>query len=168
LGSNIKVQLNEDFFSNQESNRPHLGTLYTGPLDRYFKYVLGRLPWRSLRFEFESHPARNKQSVGQINFPDTSLHTRKVEFCHIEQCFGDETVISTEYPSPEGDPYYPIPSPDSTHRFNLYRALAQAETKDKRVFFEGRLANYTYINTDQAIALGLKVAAKMLNDDRIM
>ncbi len=163
---NIEVRLETDFFEIRENIIPKVATLYTGPLDRYFDYRLGRLPWRSLRFEFTTTKSRNVQHVGQINYPDSRPYTRTVEFNHLYQRFGEETVVSTEFPSAEGDPYYPVPSAENTSLLNSYLALAEKETELHRVFFEGRLARYVYINIDQAIGLALDVSTRIFEDSQ--
>lgn len=163
---NIEIQLGADFFDLRKNIKPKVATLYTGPLDRYFDYRLGHLPWRSLRFEFTTTAARNVQHVGQINYPDSRPYTRTVEFNHLYQRYGNETVVSTEFPSEKGDPYYPVPSAENASTLNSYLALAKAETAERRVFFEGRLARYVYINIDQAIALALNVSAEIFGDSK--
>jgi UDP-galactopyranose mutase len=133
--------------------------VWTGPIDLYFGGRLGRLPYRSLRFRFESHDTpdgRLRQPVGQINFPDEATpHTRTTEFRHLTGEPGARTTIAYEYPTADGDPYYPIPRPENRELHARYRALAAAQ---RGVVFVGRLARYQYLNMDQVVAQALQAA----------
>jgi UDP-galactopyranose mutase len=135
-------------------------TVYTGPIDAYYGYRYGRLPYRSLRFEHQ-HLADTGcyQEVGTVNYPNDHAYTRITEFKHLtgQRCEG--TSIVREYPTDEGDPYYPIPRPENEALYRRYRELASAETA---VSFVGRLAEYRYYNMDQVVGAALKTAARIL------
>lgn len=146
--------------------------IYTGPLDAYFNYSLGRLPYRSLRFEREHFsteqlkerfPLSGKEGFWQpemqVNYPDTTVPwTRIVELKHATgQQVAGSTVIR-EYPdawTPEKEPYYPIPSGASEQLAETYRKLTKRE---KHVTFIGRLAQYRYLNMDQVVLQALECA----------
>lgn len=146
--------------------------IYTGPLDAYFNYSLGRLPYRSLRFEREHFPAdRLKerfpvsgkdgfwQPEMQVNYPDSGVPwTRIVELKHATGQQVEGSTVIREYPdawTPEKEPYYPVPSPASEQMAEAYRKLTRRE---KHVTFLGRLAQYRYLNMDQVVLQALECA----------
>lgn len=134
--------------------------VYTGPLDEYFDHRLGRLPYRSLRFEHEHLPARGLvQDVGTINYPNQHAYTRITEFRHLTGQAHSGTSVVREYPQAEGDPYYPIPTAENDALFRRYHALAEAEAG---VLFVGRLAQYRYYNMDQVVAAALHACDELL------
>lgn len=147
----IRTLLDCDFAEVRALVRPRQATVYCGPIDEYFGGRLGRLPYRSLRFEFVPHRAEWNQPCVQINYPDDSRHTRSVEIKHVTGQRHPETVVSLETPSASGEPFYPVPHPASAALYERYRQLAEAETARHRVFFCGRLAQYRYFNTDEVI-----------------
>jgi UDP-galactopyranose mutase len=163
---NIQFLGNTDFNSIKQSIHPKVATIYTGPIDEYFDCCYGKLPWRSLTFEWKTFDEQFVQPCVQINFPNDNLYTRSVEIKHVTKQSSDTTTISYEFPKSEGDPFYPIPNNSSSSLYEKYRILAQKETEDSKVFFVGRLAEFTYINTDEAILKGLQTFDKIsiLND----
>jgi UDP-galactopyranose mutase len=154
--ANIELRLNTAYADIKNSVVPRLGTFYTGPLDEYFDYVLGELPWRSLRFDFKVSEQEYEQPCVQINYPNENDYTRSVEIKHVTQQKIDRTVVCYEYPQASGEPYYPVPDPNARALAEKYKALAEEESK-KNICFVGRLAQYTYINTDEAIQRALDV-----------
>ncbi len=155
----IRVELGADF--RDIRHRIHWDTLfYTGPIDEYYDFRFGRLPYRSLRFEHE-HLAHTSQfqSVGTVNYPNDHEYTRITEFKHLTAQIHSGTSIVREYPQTEGDPYYPIPRPANMQLYQTYRALADAESN---VFFVGRLAQYRYYNMDQVVAAALHLADQVI------
>ncbi|HEY0394735.1 MAG TPA: UDP-galactopyranose mutase [Candidatus Elarobacter sp.] len=127
--------------------------IYTGPIDEYFEYKFGKLPYRSLRFEFETRDVAWVQPVGCVNEPDHRVpYTRTTEYKHLTGQSHPKTILSREYPSGEGDPYYPIPRPDNRELYRKYATLAAAQ---RHVTFVGRLAEYKYFNMDQVVASAL-------------
>lgn len=134
--------------------------VYTGPIDAYFGHGFGRLPYRSLRFEHEHLPGVARfQPVGTVNFPNDHAYTRITEFRHLTGQPHPGTSIVREYPQDEGDPYYPIPRPDSAVLYQRYARLASHEPGTT---FVGRLAQYRYYNMDQVVAAALKAAESIL------
>lgn len=133
--------------------------VYTGPLDAFFDYVYGPLPYRSLRFDFRHYRVREFQPVAQVNFPNEKAYTRITEFKHLTgQCHGG-TTVAYEYPEAyefgRNEPYYPIPRQEYRVLYERYRK--EAERLKGSVVFVGRLADYRYYNMDQAVARALKV-----------
>jgi UDP-galactopyranose mutase len=131
---------------------PHRRVIYTGPIDEYFNYRFGRLPYRSLRFEHETLEQEWFQPTGTVNYPQTEAFTRITEYKHLTGQAHPKTAITREYPSAEGDPYYPILRPESALLFKRYQALA-AKLAD--VWFVGRLATFRYYNMDQVVGQAL-------------
>jgi UDP-galactopyranose mutase len=127
--------------------------IYTGPIDEYFEYKFGKLPYRSLRFEFETRDTAWAQPVGCVNEPDENVpYTRTTEYKHLTGQQHPKTILSREYASSEGDPFYPIPRPDNRELYRKYATLAAAQ---RHVTFVGRLAEYKYFNMDQVVASAL-------------
>lgn len=133
--------------------------IYTGPIDEYFAYIYGKLPYRSLRFEFETVASEWMQAAGCVNEPAAEIpYTRTTEYKHLTGQAHAKTILSREYPSATGEPYYPIPRPDNKALYDRYRLLAAREPS---VTFVGRLAEYRYYNMDQAVASALAVFERL-------
>lgn len=150
---NISVDLGVDFFDMRDSiDARHI--VYTGPVDAFYAYCFGRLPYRSLRFEHEHLPETGHyQSVGTVNFPNDHDYTRTTEFKHLTGQQHHGTSLVREFPTAEGDPYYPVPRPENEALFKKYERLAEREPN---VTFVGRLAQYRYYNMDQCVGAALK------------
>jgi UDP-galactopyranose mutase len=135
-------------------------TIFTGPIDAYYDYRFGKLPYRSLQFQHEhvAHASRF-QEVGTINYPNDHAFTRITEFKHLtgQVCAG--TSIVREYPQAQGEPYYPIPRAENEALYKRYQDLAN---RDPDVSFVGRLAQYRYYNMDQVVGAALRTAADVL------
>jgi len=158
---NIQVMLNADF----KKVRQDVGfekIIYTGPIDAYFDYCYGKLPYRSLEFRFETHSKEIFQPAGTINFPNEQAYTRVTEFKYLTGQHHPKTTLVYEYPTSEGDPYYPIPRPENAALYKEYQQLADS-TPD--VWFTGRLGTYKYYNMDQVVAQSLTLAKKILLAD---
>ena len=152
---NISVFLKSDFKKFKKKVK-YKYLIYTGTPDSYFNYKYGRLEWRSLNFKFKNLKENLSQSCVQYNYPNNFLFTRKVEIKHVTKQKSKYTIISREYPTKKGDPYYPINDKKNMKIFNKYRKLILKEKK-KNVFFEGRLASYKYLNTDEVIERALNL-----------
>ena len=127
--------------------------IYTGPVDEYFDYRFGKLPYRSLKFDHRTLEEEWHQPVAVVNYPDPEVpYTRISEYKHLTGQQAPNTTITYEYPSAEGDPYYPIPRPENQALYKRYEALAD-ETEN--VTFVGRLATYRYYNMDQIVGQAL-------------
>src|SRR5262249_36780458 len=140
-----------DFSEVRNLIQPRCATVYTGPIDEYFGHVLGRLPYRSLRFDFIPYEREFVQPCVQINYPGEVPYTRSVEIKHVTRQKHPHTVVSFETPMATGAPYYPVPTSANRALYERYRALAEHETRAHGVYFCGRLAQYRYFNTDEVI-----------------
>jgi len=146
---NIEVILNTDYKSILNSIQFEK-MIYTGPIDYFFDYKFGKLPYRSIRFEFRNVNQEQYQETAQINYVDDSVdHTRVIEHKLLSKQNSDSTTISYEYPQIEGEPFYPIPNERNRHQYLLYKTEAE---KLSNVIFCGRLAEYQYYNMDQVVA----------------
>ncbi len=155
---NIKILLNADFVEIQDQfEYEHL--IFSGPIDEFFDYKYGRLPYRSLSFAFRTHDVDKFQDAGVVNFPNSFDYTRITEFKHFYFQKHKQTTICYEYPGEVGDPYYPMPTKEATEQYELYRKESQ---KLNNVHFVGRLAQYRYLNMDQVAEEGLMLAEKLL------
>lgn len=147
----IRVLLDCPFGDVRELIRPRRATVYTGPIDEYFGCRLGKLPYRSLTFEFVPYHVEYRQPCVQINYPNDFAYTRSVEIKHVTGQKHQQTVVSYETPTSTGEPYYPVPRPASRELYERYKELADIETIRRHVYFCGRLAQYRYFNTDEVI-----------------
>ncbi|CAI3787773.1 UDP-galactopyranose mutase [Pseudomonas sp. MM227] len=127
--------------------------IYCGPVDEYFEFRLGRLPYRSLRFEHKTLQQPQLQAVAVVNYPDEAVpYTRITEYKHLTGQQHPHTSITYEYPCAEGDPYYPIPRAENAQLYQRYKALAD---DTPGVTFLGRLGTYKYYNMDQVVGQAL-------------
>ena len=127
--------------------------VFTGPVDEYFGFRFGKLPYRSLEFRHETHEGGLRQPVAVINQPDADVpFTRVTEFRHLTGQAHTKTSLCYEYPAAEGDPYYPVPRAENQALYQRYQALADAT---EGVTFAGRLATYRYYNMDQVVGQAL-------------
>lgn len=132
--------------------------VYTGPVDEFFGFRFGTLPYRSLRFEHKTLKKEFLQPVAVINYPNDHAYTRVTEFKHLTGQAHRETSVVYEYPAAEGDPYYPVPTPENAALYKRYAELASATPN---VHFVGRLATYRYYNMDQVVAQALTLCKQM-------
>jgi UDP-galactopyranose mutase len=131
---------------------PHRRVIFTGPIDEFFGYRFGKLPYRSLQFEHVTLDTEWHQPVAVVNYPQTEAYTRVTEYKHLTGQEHPRSSITYEYPSDTGDPYYPIPKAENQDLYKKYERLALA-TPD--VWFVGRLATYRYYNMDQVVGQAL-------------
>jgi UDP-galactopyranose mutase len=148
---NIKVMLNTDY-REIEAFIPWKRMVYSGPIDAFFNYRHGRLPYRSLDFEHVNLAQEQFQPVGTVNYPNDYDYTRVSEFKHLTGQRHGTTSVVYEYPRADGDPYYPIPRPENAALYRKYEDDAQALD---RITFVGRLATYKYYNMDQVVGQAL-------------
>jgi UDP-galactopyranose mutase len=133
--------------------------VYTGPIDEYFDFRFGKLPYRSLKFDHQTLEQEQFQPVAVVNYPCEEVpFTRISEYKHLTGQKSQVTTVTYEYPSAEGDPYYPIPRPENQELFKRYEALADATGG---VTFVGRLATYRYYNMDQIVGQALATFRRM-------
>ena len=159
---NIKIMLNTDYREVKDII-PYREMIYTGPIDAFFNYRYGKLPYRSLEFRFETLNTPALQPTGTVNYPNEYAYTRITEFKHLTGQEHHKTTIVYEHPRAEGDPYYPVPRPENAELYKKYQALADATIG---VHFVGRLATYKYYNMDQVVAQALALYAKLSGDRR--
>jgi len=155
---NIKIMLNTDYKEIVDTI-PHKNMIYTGPVDSYFNYCYGKLPYRSLEFKFETVETEKFQSTGTVNYPNEHAYTRITEFKYLTGQKHAKTAIVYEYPKAEGDPYYPVPRPENAGIYKKYQQLASSMTN---TYFVGRLATYKYYNMDQVVAQSLTLFKKLM------
>lgn len=155
--TNITVRTGVDY-SEVEQTYPSAHVIYTGPIDEYFGFRFGVLPYRSLEFKHETHDREFFQAAPVVNYPNEHEYTRITEFKYLTGQRHDRTSIVYEYPRSQGDPYYPIPRPENAALYAKYKALAEVRTN---LHFCGRLANYRYLNMDQVVAQALTTFRKI-------
>lgn len=153
----IKVRLKTDFREIREQiDCKRL--FFTGAIDEYFDYELGRLPYRSLDIVFKTYDKEYLQSGPQLNFPENYDYTRSVEYKYYLDEHSSRTILSYEYPCPyeegKNERYYPIPEEKNQKLFDAYREKA---TRLKNVYFAGRLGDYKYYNMDQTVERALNL-----------
>ena len=171
---NIEVRLDTDWFEVREQLRaesPDAPVVYTGPLDRYFDYSEGKLGWRTLDFETEVLETGDFQGTSVMNYNDADVpYTRIHEFRHFhperEDTYPqDKTVIMKEYSrfaDDSDEPYYPINTPEDRDKLKKYRERAEAEAKENKVLFGGRLGTYQYLDMHMAIGSALSLVDNKL------
>jgi UDP-galactopyranose mutase len=155
---NIKVMLNTDYKEIIDFI-PYKNLIFTGPIDEYFNYCYGKLPYRSLEFKFETIDAEVFQPTGTVNYPNEQLYTRITDFKYLTGQKHSKTAVVYEFPKAEGDPYYPVPRPENAELYKRYQQLAASMTN---THFVGRLATYKYYNMDQVVAQALTTFKKIL------
>ena len=157
----IEKRLGTDYRDvKDEVDYDHL--IFTGPIDEYFDFRFGKLPYRSLKFDHQTLEQEQFQPVAVVNYPSPEVpYTRISEYKHLTGQEAPVTTITYEYPSAEGDPYYPIPPPENQELVKKYEALAEATDG---VTFVGRLATYRYYNMDQIVGQALATFRRM--DDK--
>jgi UDP-galactopyranose mutase len=148
---NITIELDADF-RDVRKHVKHREVIYTGPVDEFFNFRFGHLPYRSLRFRHETFNREFLQPVAVINYPNEHAYTRITEFKHLTGQSHAKTSVVYEYPAGEGDPYYPVPTPENAL---LYKRYAELAAQNPRIHFVGRLATYKYYNMDQVVAQAL-------------
>lgn len=158
----IEVRLGIDYNDNSAEYRKLAAkVVYTGPIDAYFAYSLGRLEYRGLRFETERLEELNHQGVAVMNYTQREIpYTRIIEHKHFE--FGTQpvTYITKEYPAdwhPGEEAYYPVNNDKNQQLYEKYAALAVQESN---VIFGGRLAEYKYYDMDDVIKSALVCVEK--------
>ena len=145
-GKNISLLLNTDYKDIIKSLR-YRCLIFTGPIDYFFDYKFGKLPYRSLDFRFKTFNREWFQPYPQVNFTLTRKYTRISEYKHFYFQKHDKTTVCYEYPKAYGEPYYPILTQENIEKHDRYRKLK----KRKNIFFIGRLAEYKYLNMDQVV-----------------
>lgn len=164
LLNGIDVELNVNYFSDKDYFYNIADKIvYTGELDRYFEYSLGKLEYRSLRFENEILDTDNYQGVAVVNYTDADIpFTRIIEHKHFEYTQSPKTVITREYPQEwleDNEPYYPVNNQINNDLYEKYKKLAQNENK---LIVGGRLGMYKYFDMDKIIEAALTIVENEL------
>lgn len=159
---NIKIVLNTDY-RDLMREVAYDEMIYSGPVDEFFDFRFGKLPYRSLEFKHETIDKEVFQSAPVVNYPQEHAYTRITEFKYLTGQKHAKTSIVYEFPRAQGDPYYPVPRPENAALYKKYQALAEATPN---VSFVGRLATYRYYNMDQVVAQALTLVAKLHNARR--
>jgi UDP-galactopyranose mutase len=154
----IDLALATDFYElRKEVNFRQL--IYSGPIDQFFDFRYGKLPYRSLHFEHRTLDCEWFQPVAVVNYPNDFEYTRVTEFKHLTGEQHQRTSIVYEYPRSEGDPYYPVPQPTNASIYSQYRKLAESLPN---VRFVGRLGTYRYYNMDQVVGQALTLYKNLM------
>jgi UDP-galactopyranose mutase len=154
---NIRILLNADYRDVRDAV-PHREVIYTGPIDEFFDFRFGPLPYRSLRFSHEVLDVATHQPAPVVNYPNDYPFTRVTEFKYLTGQVHPKTALVYEFPQSEGDPYYPIPRPENAELYRRYERLAQSTSG---THFVGRLATYRYYNMDQVVGQALTLYRKL-------
>ncbi len=145
---NIEIILNTDY-KTIINNIKFDKMIYTGPIDYFFDYKFGKLPYRSIRFEYRYFKKEYFQPTAQVNYVESNVkYTRAIEHKRLSGNNTEGTTVSLEYANSEGDPFYPIPNEKNHSLYEKYKIESQ---KLKSVEFIGRLAEYKYYNMDQVV-----------------
>ncbi len=157
---NISIMLNTDY-KDIIGDIQFKNLIYTGPIDSYFDCCYGKLPYRSLEFKFETVEQQQFQTTGTVNYPNEQAYTRVTEFKYLTGQKHNKTSIVYEFPKAEGDPYYPIPTPENAEIYKKYQLLAATTA---HTYFTGRLGTYKYYNMDQVVAQSLTLYKKLMQN----
>jgi UDP-galactopyranose mutase len=154
---NITVKVSTDFSEVRDvPNRPRV--IFTGPIDEYYGYRFGKLPYRSLKFQHVTLDQEQQQSVAVVNYPQDQAYTRITEYKYLTGQKHPKTSLTYEFPCDDGDPYYPVPRAQNEQLFKKYEALSAGLTD---VWFAGRLGSYRYYNMDQVVGQALATFDKI-------
>jgi UDP-galactopyranose mutase len=165
----VPVLLNVNYLAQREAFSPGVKTIFTGPIDEYFGFDLGKLQYRGQQRQHTYLPeVEQHQPCGQVNNPDPSQgpHIRTLEWKHMmpkgyAQAIRG-TVITTETPcSPSNPSEYEYPFPDEANA-KLYQAYRDRADAMGDLLICGRLGEYRYYDMDQAIARALLLARRVL------
>jgi UDP-galactopyranose mutase len=154
---NIEVMVGVDYRELPKSVS-YREMIYTGPVDEFFDYRFGKLPYRSLEFRHETLNVERLNPVAVVNYPNDREYTRVTEFKQLTGQTHPKTSVVYEYPKSEGDPYYPIPRPENAAKYAQYQELTAKLTN---IHFTGRLATYRYYNMDQVVGQSLALCARL-------
>lgn len=169
---NIDVQFSIDWLTDtgpwgRARTAGRLPIVYTGPVDKYHDYAAGRLGWRTVDFEWTTHPMPDYQGCAVMNEADRDVpYTRQIEFRHFRPDEArtqsdSETVVAREFSrfaTPDDEPYYPVNTEADRVMLKQYREL----NEDEPVIFGGRLGTYQYLDMHMAIGSALQLSTRMV------
>ena len=150
---NIKLLLNTDYREVMK-DITYDTLIYTGATDEFYQYKHGKLSYRSVNFVFETYDQDKFQEAPVVNYPNDYDYTRITEYKQLTWQQHRKTTISKEFPSAEGEPYYPFPTKECKAQYALYE---EDMKKEENVIFLGRLAEYRYYNMDAVVRRALDV-----------
>lgn len=160
---NIDVRLSTSYADAPAWSTAYADIIWTGPIDQFFGYRFGKLPYRSAWFQHETIHATKYQPVGVVNYPSEALpYTRITEFKHLTGQRHPLTAVALEYPTDKGEPFWPVPKPENALLYKQYKALADARSD---VHFCGRLGTYQYLDIHQVVAQALKLTKTLLSKE---
>jgi UDP-galactopyranose mutase len=149
----IHILLNTDY-KQIIDNIEYEKLIYTGAVDYFFDYKFGKLKYRSLRFEYETVDCESYQEAAVVNYPNDYDFTRITEFKKLTGQKSEKSTVIREYPTWEGEPYYPYPTKDCADEYLAYKKECD---RMNNVIFVGRLAEYKYYDMDAVIKRSLEV-----------
>ncbi len=158
----IKLLLNTDYKEVIDQLSYEM-LIYTGAADEYYDYKYGKLSYRSINFVFETHDREEYQEAPVVNYPNDYDFTRITEFKKLSGQEHKKTTICKEFPTSEGEPYYPFPTKNCKAQYALYEEEIK---KEERVLFIGRLAEYRYYNMDAVVRRALDVFEQIKAKER--
>ncbi len=148
---NISLLLHTDY-RDVVGEVPFREMIYTGPVDAFFGYRFGKLPYRSIDFKFETHDTPTYQPAPVIHYPNEHAYTRVTEFKYLTGQAHPKTSVVYELPRGDGDPCYPVPRAENAELYRRYEALADGL---EGVRFIGRLATYRDYDMDEVVGQAL-------------
>ena len=160
--TNIEIYLNSDY-NNYRDDIEYKHLFYSAPIDEFYNFKFGRLEYRGLNFKIENHNVEYYQPFGVVSYPNNHKYTRITEFKHLTKQKNPVTTIVKEYPSWNGEKYYPVLTKKNIKILSLY----QNQSSDKNISFVGRLGKYKYFNMDQAIENSLNDVDKITSEDKV-
>ena len=160
----IEIELNKNFDLRNKKFKVKYFTIYTGPLDKIFNFMHGKLEWRSLKFEKKIINTQDYQGNSIINFPETKYKFTRIhepKHLHPERNYfnSNKTIIIKEYPIiNNNEPYYPI---NDLKNKEIQKKYIKSANKLDNFLFGGRLANYAYYDMDMTILAALNLFKKI-------
>ena len=158
VNKNIHILLNTDY-KEVIDEISYDTMIYTGPTDYFYDYKYGKLSYRSINFVFETYDKEEFQEAPVVNYPNDYDYTRITEFKKLTWQEHNKTTICKEFPTEEGEPYYPFPTKECKEQFARYKEDMKQE---KKVIFIGRLAEYRYYNMDAVVRRALQAFDEMI------
>jgi len=172
-GGSIDIIYNADFLVESEKIERQNGysslKIFTGAIDEYFKFSLGELAYRSLKFEVIKKNMDEFQPVAVVNYPQKKYkYTRVTEYKHFHpEAKSSKTIVGYEFPVEYTrglERIYPIEDEKNKKLYRKYKLLAEKEYKDKRVLFGGRLGEYRYYDLENTIKSAIELADKIVKE----
>ena len=165
VDAKTRIRLNEETKKIEIDGKTFEGTvIYTGPIDELFECVYGKLPYRSLRFEWKTEAKESFQEAPVVAYPQEKGYTRITEYTKLPvQKVGKKTTYAVEYslpyePGKTNEPYYPVLTEKSQQMYEQYQKLAG---QYKNLYLCGRLADFKYYNMDEALERALTIVKEI-------